>query len=247
MGTAVAKRTATAVKLKPIADVVRQIKTHIYDANNAEARCVKHRLQAGQLLLQLRERIESGEAGNGINWWEWCEQHIERSRKDCETLLRIANAADPEAAALGDRERVRLAVAKHRERKAAEPPVTVTANEDADDAAAAANTGCNYDPADPRGKEEGEGIKVIRRRAWLVMAAESQSMAESFTACSGHSAIVGADPSEIDDEILARAWDAVQAWAAAFAKLEEKRASTSQDGRSEGAVDDCLSENCGGE
>ena len=123
MGTAVAKRTATAVKLKPIADVVRQIKTHIYDANNAEARCVKHRLQAGQLLLQLRERIESGEAGNGINWWEWCEQHIERSRKDCETLLRIANAPDPEAAALGDRERVRLAVAKHRERKAAEPPV----------------------------------------------------------------------------------------------------------------------------
>ena len=103
------------------------------------------------------------------------------------------------------------------------------------------------DPADPRGKEEGEGIKVIRRRAWLVMAAESQSMAESFTACSGHRAIVGADPSEIDDEILARAWDAVQAWAAAFAKLEEKRASTSQDGRSEGAVDDCLSENCGGE
>ena len=66
MGTAVAKRTATAVKLKPIADVVRQIKTHIYDANNAEGRCVKHRLQAGQLLLQLRERIESGEAGNGI-------------------------------------------------------------------------------------------------------------------------------------------------------------------------------------
>ena len=37
---------------------------------------------------------------------------------------------------------------------------------------AAANTGCNYDPADPRGKEEVEGIKVIRRRAWLVMAAE---------------------------------------------------------------------------
>ena len=56
MGTAVAKRTATAVKLKPIADVVRHIKTHIYDANNAEARCVKHRLQAGQLLLQLRLR-----------------------------------------------------------------------------------------------------------------------------------------------------------------------------------------------
>ena len=245
MGTAVAKRTATAVKLKPIADVVRQIKTHIYDANNAEVRCVKHRLQAGQLLLQLRERIESGEAGNGINWWEWCEQHVERSRKDCEKLMRIASPTTPKRQWSGIARRRRLAVAKHRERKAAEPPVTVTANEDAD--AAAANTGCNYDPADPRGKEEGEGIKVIRRRAWLVMAAKSQSMAESFTACSGHRAIVGADPSEIDDEILARAWDAVQAWAAAFAKLEEKRASTSQDGRSEGAVDDCLSENCGGE
>ena len=176
-----------------------------------------------------------------------CEQHIERSRKDCETLLRIANAPDPEAAALGDRERVRLAVAKHRKRKAAEPPVTVTANEDDDDDAAAANTGCNYDPADPRGKEEGEGIKVTRRRAWLAMADDAQEQAGSFLAEDGHRAVVGADPSEIDDEILARAWDAVQAWAAAFAKLEEKRASTSQDGRSEGAVDDCLSENCGGE
>jgi hypothetical protein len=56
----------------------------------------------------------------------------------------------------------------------------------------------------------------------------------------------------VEEEVAAynearRAWDAVQAWAAAFAKLEEKRASTSQDGRSEGAVDDCLSENCGGE
>ena len=120
MGTAVAKRTATAVKLKPIADVVRQIKTHIYDANNAEVRCVKHRLQAGQLLLQLRERIESGEAGNGINWWEWCEQHVERSRKDCEKLMRIASADDPEAALVEDREKTRLAVAKHRETKKAD-------------------------------------------------------------------------------------------------------------------------------
>jgi hypothetical protein len=64
MGTAVAKRTATAVKLKPIADVVVQIRGHLYDANNAEARCIKHRLAAGQKLLSLRQRIEAGEEGD---------------------------------------------------------------------------------------------------------------------------------------------------------------------------------------
>ena len=133
MGTAIAKRTATAVKYKPIADVVRQIKTHIHDAATSQRRADKHRLQAGQLLLQLRQRIESGEEGNGIDWWPWCEQHIERSRKDCEKLMRIASAEDPEQALEDERERVRLAVADHRARKKAAADVTVTSKPDADE------------------------------------------------------------------------------------------------------------------
>ena len=32
------------------------------------------------------------------------------------------------------------------------------------------NTGCNYDPADPRGFDEFDSEVTIRRRAWLVMA-----------------------------------------------------------------------------
>ena len=106
MGTAVAKRTATAVKRKPIADVVRQIKTYLYYATTLEGRADKHRLQAGQLLLQLRQRIESGEEGNDLDWWPWCEKHIERSRSDCKRLMEIAAADDPEQALEDERERI---------------------------------------------------------------------------------------------------------------------------------------------
>ena len=93
---------------------------HIYDADNAEARCLKHRLAAGQKLLSLRQRIEAGEEGD-VAWWDWFEkQDIGRGRKDCEKLMRIASADDPEAALVEDREKTRLAVAKHRETKKAD-------------------------------------------------------------------------------------------------------------------------------
>jgi hypothetical protein len=117
MSTAVAKRAVTAVKLKPIADVVVQIRGHLYDALTLEGRANKHRVAAGQKLLSLRQRIEAGEEGD-VAWWDWFEkQDIGRSRKDCEKLMRIASADDPEAALEDERERVRLAVAKSREKK----------------------------------------------------------------------------------------------------------------------------------
>ena len=47
-----------------------QINVAIYHSANAERRCNKLRLKAGQLLLQLRQRIEAGEEGD-VSWWEW--------------------------------------------------------------------------------------------------------------------------------------------------------------------------------
>ena len=121
MGNSIAKRIATTLKpMPPIAEVVVQIRGHFYDADQLEVRANKHRLQAGLLLLQLRERIEAGEEGN-VTWWEWFEtQDLGRSRKDCERLMRIAGAEWPEKAMADEREKTRLAVAKHREKKAAE-------------------------------------------------------------------------------------------------------------------------------
>jgi hypothetical protein len=112
MGTAVAKRAATAAKLKPIADVVLKFNIRIWQGNEC-------RLEAAKLLLQLRERIEAGEEGD-ISWWEWCAANIERGRKDCEALLRLASASDSKKALDEERERVRLSVANHREKKEAE-------------------------------------------------------------------------------------------------------------------------------
>jgi hypothetical protein len=119
MGTAVAKKEQpTAVQHRYTAkELAEQIRGHMYDALTHQAKYNNHRLQAGQKLLQLRERIKSGEEGNGIDWWPWCETNIERSRKDSEKLMKLAAADDPELAFDEERERVRIASAKSREKK----------------------------------------------------------------------------------------------------------------------------------
>jgi hypothetical protein len=43
------------------------------------------------------------------------------------------------------------------------------------------NTGCNYDPADPRGEDEDEPERDRQRRSWLWMAKEARRYAEDFT------------------------------------------------------------------
>ena len=106
MGSSIAKRTATAVVEKPIAEVVVEIRRQLLDADRAEVSRNQHRLAAAQLLLRLRQRIEAGEEG-AVDWWEWCAVNIERSRKDCERLLRFASAEDPEAALEADNAKAR--------------------------------------------------------------------------------------------------------------------------------------------
>lgn len=121
MSTAVAKRESTAVKHQmTISELVVEINKRIYDAYSAQNRCNKLRLKAGLLLLQLRQRIESGEEGD-VGWWEWFgnlgnnghHPTLVRGRKDAERLMRIASAEDPEQALederAKDRDRKRLA------------------------------------------------------------------------------------------------------------------------------------------
>ena len=73
MGNAAAKRTTTTVKrIPPIAEVVVEIRGHLYDAASLEGRADSQRLQAAQKLLSLRPRIEAGEEGD-VAWWDWFE------------------------------------------------------------------------------------------------------------------------------------------------------------------------------
>lgn len=78
--------------------LVADIRAHLLDAQGAETKFRKHRLAAGQKLVELRGRVEKGEAGDGVNWWEYYEARFSRSRKDAEKLMQMAKADDPEAA-----------------------------------------------------------------------------------------------------------------------------------------------------
>lgn len=53
-----------------------------------------HRLDAGRMLLELRQTIES----DGENWWQWQQGKFQRSRKDMEKLMRMAADDNPEEA-----------------------------------------------------------------------------------------------------------------------------------------------------
>src|SRR5262249_50310562 len=78
------------------------------------------RLAAGLRLLELRERVEAGEAGDA-SWWEYYDKHLStyRSREDAEKLLAIASAEDAGAAAEEERRKACESMAEMRKRRAA--------------------------------------------------------------------------------------------------------------------------------
>lgn len=96
--------------VKTIDDLVSEIAKHVDDLNRAQWRCDDLRLSAGRKLVELRGLVEA----SGADWWDWWDANRERmllnGRKDCERLLRIASAEDPEAALADER-------AKDRDRK----------------------------------------------------------------------------------------------------------------------------------
>jgi hypothetical protein len=53
-----------------------------------------HRLDAGRMLLELRQRVEA----EGGDWWKWQRGKFGHSRKDIEKLMPLARANNPEAA-----------------------------------------------------------------------------------------------------------------------------------------------------
>ena len=72
-----------------LATAVTAIRRHMYEATNHQVIMNRHRLAAGQQLLALRKRIEAGECGD-VGWWQWYEANVDRSRKDAEKLMRMA-------------------------------------------------------------------------------------------------------------------------------------------------------------
>jgi hypothetical protein len=104
---------------KPLESLVVEIRGHVHDAGRAETTCAKHQLQAGLRLLELRHRVEGGEAGT-TDWWEFYETKFTgyiKSRRYAEKLMQWARSDDPEGAIEAEKVRVREAVQRHAERE----------------------------------------------------------------------------------------------------------------------------------
>jgi len=87
-----------ALKSKTIEQMVDQIHREFATAASDTKRADRARLRAGRLLIELRGRIEAGEVGQGVKWWKWHKENIARSKRDSMKVMRLASAADPEAA-----------------------------------------------------------------------------------------------------------------------------------------------------
>lgn len=78
------------VPLRSVADLTRLVITKwaVHD---------KNRLDLARDLLALQQRIEAGEAGELVVWWDWFDEFIGRSRSYAEKLLALARHEDPAA------------------------------------------------------------------------------------------------------------------------------------------------------
>jgi hypothetical protein len=124
----VAATQTTQNKVVPIRRSVQDLRDLILtkwlkgDAQVAKLQTVirSARLEIGLMLVELRERIEAGEAGDR-DWWAWCRNHLaDRSRKDIERLLAIASSDDPAAALEAQRAKSRTGMARLRKVRAEE-------------------------------------------------------------------------------------------------------------------------------
>jgi hypothetical protein len=108
--------TAQVVNLRDftIERMVNEVHKNFASEREAGNRADRARIRAGQLLLALRERIEAGEVGPGVEWWDWYGANITRTRRDANKVMKLARAADPEAAAETERTEARDRMAKHR-------------------------------------------------------------------------------------------------------------------------------------
>ena len=98
--------------------VVARIEASFVKIKNYGDKVDQFRISAGKQLVELKVRIDAGEAGKGVKWWAWYAENFKnRTRRDASKVMALARADDPEAAAEEERTKNHEAVAAHRERK----------------------------------------------------------------------------------------------------------------------------------
>jgi hypothetical protein len=91
-------------------EVANAINITLRLADQMERGAINRRLEAGRMLVSLRKRVEA----DGVDWWKWAKGRMDRSRKDIEKLIQIANADEPEVAAEDAAQKNRIHQATHR-------------------------------------------------------------------------------------------------------------------------------------
>jgi hypothetical protein len=99
--------------LVPLDTVAAEINARFERASHYEKQATEHRIAAGLQLIEVRKRVDSGEAGE-VGWEKWCAEHINRSQGDIRKVMRIAGAVDPQAALEQERANAAAGMAEHR-------------------------------------------------------------------------------------------------------------------------------------
>jgi hypothetical protein len=102
--------TAVTMSLDTVA---AEINARFRKAAEIEQKATDHRIAAGRLLIEARDRVQRGEAGS-IGWEAWCTKNIKRSLGDVRKVMLIAGAKDPAAALTQEREKRTAGMREHR-------------------------------------------------------------------------------------------------------------------------------------
>jgi hypothetical protein len=98
--------------------LVLDIRKHFAHAVDAYGKFNAARMKLGQDLLETRARVEAGEEGSGVTWWQWFEKKFPQSRSTAEKAMQIAVAENPQAADAAVRARNAVANRAYRARQA---------------------------------------------------------------------------------------------------------------------------------
>jgi hypothetical protein len=95
--------------------VAGKINAFLDKADQASKKFSEYRISAGRLLIEARQRVDAGEAGDTVTWTQWLSDNVDRSERDCRRVMRLAGADDPHAALAKEREANRAQRAERRE------------------------------------------------------------------------------------------------------------------------------------
>jgi hypothetical protein len=179
---------------KTLDDVVKAIHREFAEAAKHDNKAHSCRVAIGHTLNELQARIESGEAGEGVQWWAWYKSRFERSRRDAARCMALARNENPEAAAEQEQKRNRAYKAAQRER-------------DATDSQSGAH-GQSEDEDEDEDEGDCDTEQAMWHRGLIYRAGEAIRLAE-FDDWSGHAA--DTSPAEMAG-LLDVAKKAAQSW-----------------------------------